>query len=102
RHDLCCSQRIREKFSRYRSKGRILRTSEIEYSCRQINSCPKKPYMTTSPYQHYYDYLSENAITPLYNIRFERLTSLRLNDVLKRTKIHIYSKLKILSLLKTW
>lgn len=46
--------------------------------------------MTTSPYQPYYDYLAENVITPLYNIRFERLTLLHLNDVLKRKNPYLF------------
>lgn len=44
----------------------------------------------TSPYQPYYDYLAENVITPFYNIRFDRLTSLHLNDVLKRKNPYLF------------
>jgi site-specific DNA-methyltransferase (cytosine-N4-specific) len=46
--------------------------------------------MTSSPYQHYYDYLAEHVITPFYNIRLERLGSLRLNDVLKKKNPYLF------------
>lgn len=46
--------------------------------------------MTASPYQHYYDYLAEHVITPFYNIRLERLESLRLNDVLKKKNPYLF------------
>lgn len=46
--------------------------------------------MTSSPYQHYYDYLAEYVITPFYNDRLKDLNSLRLNDILKRKNPYLF------------
>lgn len=44
----------------------------------------------TLPYQHYYDYLAEHAISPFYNVRLEGLQSLRLNSILKRKNPYLF------------
>ncbi len=46
--------------------------------------------MIASPYQPYFDYLTENVITPFYNKRLEGLSSLRLTDVLKRKNPYLF------------
>jgi site-specific DNA-methyltransferase (cytosine-N4-specific) len=46
--------------------------------------------MTTSPYQHHYDYLAEHVITPFYNTRLQGLNSLHLNNVLKRKNPYLF------------
>jgi site-specific DNA-methyltransferase (cytosine-N4-specific) len=46
--------------------------------------------MTTSPYQHYYDYLAEHVITPFYNTRLQGLNALHLNSVLKRKNPYLF------------
>jgi len=46
--------------------------------------------MSETKYQDYYNYLSENVITPFYNTRFEKLNSLRLKDVLKRKNPYLF------------
>lgn len=40
--------------------------------------------MTESPYQDYFDYLTEHVVTPFYETRFKKLQKLTLNEVLKR------------------
>ncbi len=46
--------------------------------------------MTPSAYQHYYDFLAENVITPFYEIRLAGLNSLNLNDILKRKNPYLF------------
>lgn len=46
--------------------------------------------MSNEKYNDYYKYLSENVITPFYEIRFAKLNSLRLKDVLKRKNPYLF------------
>lgn len=46
--------------------------------------------MTTSPYQHYYAYLSDNVINPFYHNRLEDLNDLNLLAVLKRKNPYLF------------
>lgn len=41
-------------------------------------------------YQNYYDYLSEEVVTPFYNNRLNSLNKLRLKDVLKRKNPYLF------------
>ncbi|NJN86385.1 MAG: DNA methylase [Leptolyngbyaceae cyanobacterium SL_7_1] len=47
-------------------------------------------FMSESIYQTYYDYLVENVLTPFYEKRFEKLSKLRLLDVLKRKNPYLF------------
>jgi site-specific DNA-methyltransferase (cytosine-N4-specific) len=46
--------------------------------------------MTTSRYQHYYDYLAEHVITPFYNVRLKGLSELHLTSILKRKNPYLF------------
>jgi site-specific DNA-methyltransferase (cytosine-N4-specific) len=46
--------------------------------------------MNKNEYQIFYNYLSANVITPFYNVRYEKLSSLRLKDVLKRKNPYLF------------
>ncbi|MBD2384662.1 PmeII family type II restriction endonuclease [Cylindrospermum sp. FACHB-282] len=46
--------------------------------------------MNNALYQRYYNYLSEEVVTPFYNIRLNSLSKLRLEDVLKRKNPYLF------------
>jgi Type II restriction endonuclease EcoO109I len=46
--------------------------------------------MINSVYQHYYDYLADEVITPFYNKRLSGLNELKLADVLKRKNPYLF------------
>ncbi|MEA5601662.1 PmeII family type II restriction endonuclease [Nostoc sp. UHCC 0252] len=46
--------------------------------------------MNNSLYQNYYDYLSEEVMTPFYNDRLNNLNNLRLKDILKRKNPYLF------------
>jgi hypothetical protein len=46
--------------------------------------------MNNSLYQNYYDYLSEEVVTPFYNNRLNSLNKLRLKDVFKRKNPYLF------------
>lgn len=46
--------------------------------------------MPDNDYQHYYDYLAENVITPFYNKRLTDLKALTLNKILKRKNPYLF------------
>lgn len=46
--------------------------------------------MSKKNYQKYFDYLSDNVITPFYLTRFDKLNSLKLKDVLKRKNPYLF------------
>lgn len=51
---------------------------------------PNETTMNNSLYQNYYDYLSEEVMTPFYNDRLNNLNNLRLKDVLKRKNPYLF------------